>query len=59
MEELDRTTMERTGDLESDSPNETAYHLLTLWKKAEASVREACREGGSSSSTTNNPVGPT
>ena len=34
------------------------YHLQTLGSRAEASVKEACREGGASSSTTTKPVGP-
>ena len=45
------------SDLERDIPSENVSHLLTLWQ-AEASVREACREGGSSTSTTSNPIGP-
>ena len=28
-------------DSDRDSPNENVYHLLTLWKRAETSVREA------------------
>ena len=43
MEKLERTS-ERMRDLQSDIPNETVYHLPTLGSRAEASVREACRE---------------
>ena len=58
MEKLDRTTSVWMGDVESESPNENVSHLQTLLRKAEASVREACREGGSSTSVTTNPIGP-
>ena len=30
LEKLDRTTCESMGDMESDCPKETVYHLLTL-----------------------------
>ena len=53
-----RTTSGRMGDVENESPNENVSHLQTLLRKAEASVREACREGGSSTSVTTNPIGP-
>ena len=58
LEKLDHTTSEWMGDLESDSPNENVYLLPTLGRSAAASVREACREGVSSSSATTNTTGP-
>ena len=57
LERLDSTSSDRLGDLDSDNPNENVYHLLILRRRAEGSVREACREESSSSSMTANPIG--
>ena len=48
----------KMGDLDSDNPNENVYHFLTIRRRAEASMRGACIEGTSSSSTTVNPTKP-
>ena len=48
----------RMADFERDNPNGNAYLLVTHWTRAESSVREACRERGSSSAVTTNPLGP-
>ena len=58
LEMLDRTFCGRMGDLERDNPNGNVHHLVTLWTRAASSVRDTCREGGSSSAVTTNPLGP-
>ena len=58
LEKLDRTNSERMGDLHSDSPRENVYYLCPR-SGVGTSVRQACREGGSSSSLALNPIVPT
>ena len=48
----------RMADFERDNPNGNAYLLVTHWTRAESSVREACRERGSSLAVTTNTLGP-
>ena len=38
LEKWDRTTSERIGDLDSDTPNENVYHLVILPRREAASV---------------------
>ena len=36
--------MGRMGDFERDNPNGNVFRLVTLWRRAESSAREACRD---------------
>ena len=58
LENLGRITSGRMGDLVSDNPNENSHHFVTSRRRAEAPVREASGQGGSTSAATTKPIGP-